>query len=244
MNFRFGARSRSKTRIPFSFTDSEAAVLATIEAQDPRLGKVFASLVRHLHSFVKDTRPSQEEWIAGVMWLQRVGVMSVDPAVRFEWMLLSDTLGVSMLVQVRAQQSPGVASPSLCPITPPLQTLSPAINRSGERCALTEPDQVLNGLLHEHGTTEGTVQGPFKGNHPIVATHGANLCLDGSDTDPAHPAVPCLVSGKVLDAVSGAPIDAKIDVWLTSADGQVGADHLKPEIHSVDPESGSTLRLL
>ena len=92
-----GARSRSKTRIPFSFTDSEAAVLATIEAQDPRLGKVFASLVRHLHSFVKDTRPSQEECIAGVMWLQRVGVMSVDPAVRFEWMLLSDTLGVSML---------------------------------------------------------------------------------------------------------------------------------------------------
>ena len=81
-------------------------MLATIEAQDPRLGKVFASLVRHLHSFVKDTRPSQEEWIAGVMWLQRVGVMSVDPAVRFEWMLLSDTLGVSMLVQVRAQQSP------------------------------------------------------------------------------------------------------------------------------------------
>jgi hypothetical protein len=77
-------------------------VLAIIEAQDPRLGKVFASLVRHLHSFVKDTRPSQEECIAGVMWLQRVGVMSVDPAVRFAWMLLSDTLGVSMLAQVRA----------------------------------------------------------------------------------------------------------------------------------------------
>eukprot|EP01050_Picozoa_sp_SAG11_P019827 SAG11_NODE_3224_length_2600_cov_3.746901_1_plen_110_part_00 len=82
--------------------------------------------------------------------------------------------------------------------------------------------QVLNGLLHEHGTTEGTVQGPFKGDHPRVATHGANLCLDGSDRDPEHPAVPCLVSGRVLDAATRAPVDgAKIDVWLTSADGQV-----------------------
>ena len=60
--------------------------------------KVGASLVKHLHAFVKDVEPSIEEWEAGVQFLVEAGQWSYHPEKRHEWMFLSDTLGVTMLV--------------------------------------------------------------------------------------------------------------------------------------------------
>ena len=67
--------------------------------------------------------------------------------------------------------------------------------------------------------TEWTVQGPFHGVHEDCP-NGANICLDGSDK-PGGDATPALVTGRVLDCVTGAPIPgAKVDVWLTAVDDQ------------------------
>jgi hypothetical protein len=63
---------------------------------DPRLKRVMQSLVRHLHGFVLDVEPSFEEWGAAVDHLTRTGQMCSDT--RQEFIRLSDTLGVSMLV--------------------------------------------------------------------------------------------------------------------------------------------------
>ena len=63
---------------------------------DPRLKKVMTSLVRHLHDFIRDAEPTFDEWLAGINFLTRTGHMSTDK--RQEFILLSDTLGVSMLV--------------------------------------------------------------------------------------------------------------------------------------------------
>ncbi|KQM99390.1 intradiol ring-cleavage dioxygenase [Sphingomonas sp. Leaf25] len=63
---------------------------------DPRIKTVMASLVTHLHDFVKDVSLTSEEWFEGIRFLTAVGHTCTDW--RQEFILLSDTLGVSMLV--------------------------------------------------------------------------------------------------------------------------------------------------
>ena len=63
---------------------------------DPRLAHVMASLVRHLHNFVREVEVTQDEWEIGIDFLTRTGQICTHE--RQEFILLSDTLGVSMLV--------------------------------------------------------------------------------------------------------------------------------------------------
>jgi hydroxyquinol 1,2-dioxygenase len=63
---------------------------------DPRLKEIINSVVRHLHDCVREIEPSFEEWMAAIQFLTRTGQISVGG--RQEYILLSDTLGVSMLV--------------------------------------------------------------------------------------------------------------------------------------------------
>jgi protocatechuate 3,4-dioxygenase beta subunit len=63
---------------------------------DPRLREIVTSFVKHLHAFVAETRPTIDEWAAGIRFLTETGKMCDDK--RQEFILLSDTLGVSMLV--------------------------------------------------------------------------------------------------------------------------------------------------
>ncbi|GAA3698952.1 hydroxyquinol 1,2-dioxygenase [Arthrobacter ginkgonis] len=64
---------------------------------DPRLKAVLESLTRHLHGFVREVSPSIEEWEAAINFLTATGQKCDD--VRQEFILLSDVLGVSMLVE-------------------------------------------------------------------------------------------------------------------------------------------------
>ncbi|MFI7706853.1 intradiol ring-cleavage dioxygenase [Nonomuraea sp. NPDC049480] len=72
-------------------------VLASFDATpSPRLRAVMQSLVSHLHAFASDVRLTEEEWAAAVSFLTRAGQISDDR--RQELILLSDVLGLSMLV--------------------------------------------------------------------------------------------------------------------------------------------------
>jgi hydroxyquinol 1,2-dioxygenase len=87
------------------------AVLARIgEKTDPRFRAVMQSLVRHLHGFVRETRLTQAEWEQAIGFITRVGKMCDDR--RQEVILLSDTLGVSMLVDALAHAGDARATPS------------------------------------------------------------------------------------------------------------------------------------
>jgi hydroxyquinol 1,2-dioxygenase len=77
---------------------------------DPRLRQVMMSLVKHLHAFVRDVEPTQQEWMAAIMWLTRVG--QISDAKRQEFILTSDVLGISMLVDAINNRAPGAATPS------------------------------------------------------------------------------------------------------------------------------------
>jgi protocatechuate 3,4-dioxygenase beta subunit len=62
-----------------------------------RVKEVTNSLVKHLHAFIKETNITLDEWLFGIKYLTRTGHLSTDW--RQEFILLSDALGVSMLVE-------------------------------------------------------------------------------------------------------------------------------------------------
>ncbi|MBD0274872.1 MAG: catechol 1,2-dioxygenase [Acetobacteraceae bacterium] len=79
----------------------ESVTAAVLEAmnrrdQDPRLRQVMEALVRHLHAFAREVRPTEEEFERGIEFLAAVGKNCTDT--HNEAVLLSDTLGFSTLV--------------------------------------------------------------------------------------------------------------------------------------------------
>jgi hydroxyquinol 1,2-dioxygenase len=93
----------------FDETGLTDAVITRFDAcTTPRLREVLASLVRHLHGFVRDVEPTVEEWEAAIGFLTRTGQMCDDR--RQEFILLSDTLGVSMLVDAINHRAPDGAT--------------------------------------------------------------------------------------------------------------------------------------
>ncbi|WP_160106901.1 intradiol ring-cleavage dioxygenase [Pseudomonas izuensis] len=76
---------------------SEKAVNSFNDAPNARYKQIMQSLVRHLHAFVSDVELTEQEWFEGIGFLTDTG-HKCDGLVRQEFILLSDTLGVSMLV--------------------------------------------------------------------------------------------------------------------------------------------------
>ena len=67
------------------------------DTPDPRLRALLAGLTEHLHAWVRDVRPTLAEWEAAIRFLTAVGQASTGT--RQEFILLSDVLGVSSLVE-------------------------------------------------------------------------------------------------------------------------------------------------
>jgi hydroxyquinol 1,2-dioxygenase len=89
----------------FTEENSEHAVLSRLgDDVDPRFREVMQSLVKHLHGFVKEVEPTNEEWLKAIQHLTATGQMSDDK--RQEFILTSDTLGVSMLVEAINHRRP------------------------------------------------------------------------------------------------------------------------------------------
>lgn len=87
------------------------AVIARLErCGDERLREVMKSLVQHLHDFVREVEPTETEWLEAIRFLTLTGQMCDDK--RQEFILLSDTLGVSMLVDAINHRAAGGGSES------------------------------------------------------------------------------------------------------------------------------------
>lgn len=90
-----------------------AAVDSFADTPDPRLRELLQGLVLHLHDYVRELRPTIQEWEYAVDYLTAVG-QKCDPT-RQEFILLSDVLGVSMLVETVNEQGGGTESTVLGP---------------------------------------------------------------------------------------------------------------------------------
>jgi protocatechuate 3,4-dioxygenase beta subunit len=108
---------------------------------DPRLRRIMQSLVQHLHAFVKDVELTEAEWAAAIAFLTATG-QKCD-AVRQEFVLLSDVLGVSMLVETINHRAGGatestVLGPFHMVESPPRELGdSISLDGKGEPCLVT-----------------------------------------------------------------------------------------------------------
>lgn len=141
----------------------------TENTESARLREILNALITHLHGFVRDVELTEAEWLEAIRFLTATGQQCDDQ--RQEFILLSDTLGVSMLVD--------------------------AIN-------------------HPKGGagTESTVLGPFHVDGAPAMPYGGDLRRRALEE-----AVPCLVTGRVIDAAGQALAGATLDVWQTAANG-------------------------
>ncbi len=89
--------------MPTVFPELTDDVIDRMKGASPRMHEVMTLLIRHLHSFVREAALTQDEWRAGIDFLTRTGQMCSDS--RQEFILLSDILGVSMLVDAVEHQS-------------------------------------------------------------------------------------------------------------------------------------------
>lgn len=83
------------------------------EDTDPRLREVMGSLVKHLHNFAREVNLTHAEWNTGIAFLERAG--EISDAERHEFVLLSDVLGMSSLVDMINSTPEGTSSSVLGP---------------------------------------------------------------------------------------------------------------------------------
>jgi hydroxyquinol 1,2-dioxygenase len=77
-------------------TLTDAVVARLKKTKSPRLREIMSAAVRHLHAFAREAKLTEEEWFEGIKFLTAVGQKCDDK--RQEFILLSDVLGLSMMI--------------------------------------------------------------------------------------------------------------------------------------------------
>ncbi|WP_326727381.1 intradiol ring-cleavage dioxygenase [Streptomyces phaeochromogenes] len=130
---------------------TEEAVGSLGAGADPRLRELLTGLIRHLHDFARETRLTQEEWERAIGFLTATGQTCTDT--RQEFILLSDVLGLSMLVEtLNADRGPGATESTV--LGPFHMTESP-VRELGADIDLVgsgEPCVVSGRVLSQDGT--------------------------------------------------------------------------------------------
>lgn len=119
---------------PELFTEERSAevVAASFAAAPPRLRQVLTSLVSHLHAVIKEVELTEAEWEQAIGFLTATGHRCDE--VRQEFILLSDVLGVSMLVETINHRAAGGATEST--VTGPFHVVASPPRALGDTISL------------------------------------------------------------------------------------------------------------
>jgi catechol 1,2-dioxygenase len=121
------------------------------ESRDERLVQLLRCVVKHLHAFVEETNLTRDEWLAGIQFLTETGKKCDDS--RQEFILFSDVLGVSMLVEMVNQNATDAATdatvlgPFYLPNSPPM-TMGSFIGSEGDG---VDPLTLTGTVRNAHG---------------------------------------------------------------------------------------------
>jgi hydroxyquinol 1,2-dioxygenase len=129
------------TKVPTTTTEDDITneTLRRFEGTpDPRLREIMLSLTRHLHGFIKDVQLTEAEWFEAIKFLTATGHKCDD--IRQEFILLSDTLGVSMVVDLISNRKPAGATEST--VFGPFHRSGSATLPMGGHIATDDPDGV------------------------------------------------------------------------------------------------------
>ena len=114
---------------------TDAVIEKLANTPDPRLKLIMSKLIANLHKFIQEVEPSDQEWAEAIKFLTEVGQKCNDK--RQEFILMSDTLGASMLVdainnrKVEAATESSVLGPYYRPSAPKIN-YGDSINISDE----------------------------------------------------------------------------------------------------------------
>ncbi len=119
---------------------AEIVAASFAAAPDERLREILGALVRHAHAFVKDVGLTAEEWAEGIRFLTETGHKCDDT--RQEFILLSDVLGVSMLVESLNNPADGQSTEATVEgpfhmVDSPERDLGDSIGEGAEPCLVT-----------------------------------------------------------------------------------------------------------
>lgn len=148
------------------WTITRAVLRAQRACANPRLKTILDSLVTHLHDFAREVQLTESEWHAGIQFLTEVGRFTDHR--RQEFILLSDTLGLSTLVTAQNNRKPQDCTQST--------VLGPFFVDNAPR--YDNGDDIANGARGEPCFVTGTV----KGDHG-EAIAGAHIAVWQSDED-------------------------------------------------------------
>jgi hydroxyquinol 1,2-dioxygenase len=222
-------------------------VVASFDAcQDPRLQELMTSLVKHLHSFIREVRLTEEEWGTAIEFLTKAG--HITDEVRQEFILLSDTLGASMqTINVNNQAYKGATEATV--FGPFFVEDSPAIELGddlafgapGEPCwvegTVTDTDGTpLAGALIEvwEADEDGLYDVQYEAGKRAGRAH-LYSAADGSYrfwglTPTPYPIPDDGPVGKMLDAVGRSPLRAAhLHFMVSHAAGRTLVTHIVPE---------------
>jgi hydroxyquinol 1,2-dioxygenase len=145
---------------------TDAVLQSQVDTPDPRTKEIFDSLVTHLHAFAREVSLTEDEWLAAIRFLTAVGHKTDDK--RQEFILLSDTLGLSMLVTAMANRKPQACTESTV-LGPFFVSDAPAVANGGD---------VAQGAPGEPCFVSGRVRG--MGGDPVP---GARMEVWQADAD-------------------------------------------------------------
>ncbi|MFI2205580.1 dioxygenase [Streptomyces sp. NPDC020192] len=170
---------------------TEEAVASLRATADPRLRELLGALIRHLHDFARETRLTQAEWEKAIGFLTATGQTCTDT--RQEFILLSDVLGLSMLVEtINGDRVPGATESTV--LGPFHLTGSPA-RQLGDDIDLVgggEPCVVSGRVLSQDGTPlpgaaldvwQADAEGYYDVQQPDVQPAGNGRGLFTADTE-------------------------------------------------------------
>src|SRR5664279_81293 len=129
---------------------TEAVIERMSGAKDARFKEIMTSVITHLHAVVREVEPTMDEWMTAIQFLTATGQKCDDK--RQEFILLSDTLGVSMLVDAINNRKPSGATEStvLGPFHvagAPTKKMGDTISRDGKG----DPTHVSGRVLDQDG---------------------------------------------------------------------------------------------
>ena len=146
------------------YNATEAVLESFSNINDDRLKTIMNSIITHLHQVVKEVEPSEEEWMQAITFLTSTGQKCNDR--RQEFILLSDVLGVSMLLDsINNRKSKNETEST---VLGPFHTPSPNLNNGdniaknvvGENCIVSGKVKDVNNKLIAGASLEVWQSGP------------------------------------------------------------------------------------
>ncbi|MHA7778035.1 dioxygenase family protein [Roseibium sp. M-1] len=124
-------------------------------ADDERLANVLTKVAEHLHAIVRETKPSLSDWRAAIAFLTEVGHLTDER--RQEWVLVSDLLGTSSLVDALNSDRPVRATPNT--MRGPFYRPDVPLMNAGESISLDGLGTLVEVRLHILDLTGAPVSG-------------------------------------------------------------------------------------